>query len=304
MNRQKCTKCGLVSWADAATCKRCGEPLLEQSQASVSSVGPSRPSNVPDIVSCSLLLIGLIFVGLNRYLGPFGYPVSMLAFISGLGYAIVRIYRSKRYPPLDRKREATTALVVNALVVMVLGAAVPVYFLTPSSPETKPFEWRKYVSVNGGYNVQLPDDPQEVQQKTQTGAGPITLNLAIANMGKRGKYVSGYYGMSYRPVNVSDEEFLESVYQTTLTVSEAWGSVLTKKPLVFISPDGLTVQALESEIKSDERTTSIIRLYWVKERAIVYVNLATFERTDKNFESVEKFLDSFELIFPYMAIMN
>jgi hypothetical protein len=29
------------------------------------------------------------------------------------------------------------------------------------SPEVKPFESREYVSVSGGYKIQLPDDPQE-----------------------------------------------------------------------------------------------------------------------------------------------
>src|SRR5262245_18605381 len=118
MNSQKCTKCGLISWADATTCKRCGESLLEQSQTNMSS----KPSNVPDIISCILLGVAVSCVALNRYLGPFGYPVSILLFVIGLTYSIMRVYRSTQSPQGDRKREAMTGLVVNALLLMVLGA--------------------------------------------------------------------------------------------------------------------------------------------------------------------------------------
>ena len=268
--------------------------MLEQSETSADD--PARSSKAPDIVSCLLLGVGMCSLGFNRYLGPFGYPVAMLAFIIGLGYSIARVLRSKQFPPLDRKKEAMTALVSNALLVLVLGAAVPVYLLTPSSPETKPLKWREYVSANGGYKIRLPDDPKEEQETPHTGSGPITLNRVVANMGKRGEYVSGYYSTSFRPANLSDEEFLERVYQTTMGVTHVSGSVLTKESHAFISPEGLTVEALESRIKADERTDSILRLYWVKERGIVYVNLATFERTDKNLASAEQFLDSFALV--------
>src|SRR5215510_1295023 len=102
MNSQKCTKCGLVSWADATTCKRCGESLLEQTHTDLSAHEQSKSWNVPDVVSCSLLAVGASGVAFNSYLGPFGYPVSILAFLIGLGYSIARVYRSTQR--LDRKR--------------------------------------------------------------------------------------------------------------------------------------------------------------------------------------------------------
>jgi hypothetical protein len=106
MSGQKCTKCGLVSWADDTTCKRCGESLLEQSQTSMSPDERSKSWRVPDVVSCSLLGVGASLAAFNRYLGPFGYPISMLAFIIGLGYSIVHVHLSTRHPQLDRKRDA------------------------------------------------------------------------------------------------------------------------------------------------------------------------------------------------------
>src|ERR1051325_10644616 len=208
MNSQKCTKCGLISWADATTCKRCGESLLEQSQTNISS----KPSNVPDAISCILLGAAFCCLGLNSYLGPFGYPVSILALVIGLAYSVMRVYRSTRSPQSDRKRDAMTALVVNALLLVVLGAAVPVYFLSVSA-ESKSFEWREFVSANGRYTIQLPDEAQEVQQKIQTVTGPITLNSVTVNMGTRGKYQSGYYDLSDHVVPLSDDEFLDGLLE-------------------------------------------------------------------------------------------
>jgi hypothetical protein len=250
----------------------------------------SKSWNVPDVVSCCLLAVGASFVAFNRYLGPFGYPVSTLAFVIGLGYSIARVYRSTRHPQLDRKREAITSLVLNALLVILLGAAGPVYFLS-MRPEGKPFEWREHVSLNGRYKIQLPDEAQEVQ-KVKTG--PLTLNRVMVNMGQRGEYASGYYDLSDRTVTVSDEEFLNFVYQ--FAINQCKGTVLTKTPHVTASPDGLTIKALESEIQVDAQTASIFRLYWVRERSTAYTSLATFQRSTKNFESAEKFLDSFQLV--------
>ena len=266
--------------------------MLEQSQTDMSAPDGSNPWNVPDVVSCILLGVGASFVVFNRHLGPFGYPVAMLAFISGLGYSILRVHRSTRHPQLDRKRSAVTCLVVNGLLVMVLGAAVPIYFLG-ASPDSKPFKWREHVSVRGHYTIQLPDDAEEVERKVQTVTGPLTLRSVTTNMGRRGVYSSGYYDLSDRPVTASDDEFLDFVLQ--YTASQGKRKLLGKKPLFVSSPNGPEVKALEAELQLDVRNTSILRLYWVRERSIMYVNLAEFESATTNSIDAEKFLDSFQL---------
>jgi hypothetical protein len=290
MNSQKCTKCGLISWADATTCKRCGESLLEQSQTTHER---SKPSNVPDAISCILLGVAVFCVAFNQYLGPFGYPVSILVLVIGLTYSIMRVYRSTRSPQSDRKREAMTALVVNALLLMVLGAAVPVYFLS-RSPESKSFEWREFASINGRYTIQLPDEAQEVQQKIQTATGPVTLNSVTVNMGQRGKYESGYYDLADRMVTVSDDEFLDLLLESTVRQDKR--GLMNKRPLVINAPNGLTVRALEGDVQLDVQTTSISRVYWVKERSTVYVNSTLFQSATQNEVSAQKFLDSFQLV--------
>jgi hypothetical protein len=218
----------------------------------------------------------------------------MLAFIIGLGYSIVRVYRSTLHPQLDRKRDAIVALVVNALLVLVLGAAVPVYFLSERNPETKPFEWREYVFAGSGYKIQLPDNPQEGPQQVQTAKGFLRLNRVMVNMGKRGEYVSGYFDLSDRTATLSDDELLELLFSGA--IGPRGGTVLTKKPLVIDSTNGLTIKALESEVQLDASTTSKLRLYLVRQRSTVYMNLATFQRASNNVESAEQFLDSFELV--------
>ncbi len=267
--------------------------MLEQSQTGMGAPEGSKSWNGPDVITCVLLGVGTSFLVFNSHLGPLGYPVAMLAYISGLGYSILRVHRSTRHPELDRKRSAVTGLVVNALLVMVLGAAVPVYFLGASA-DSKPFKWREHVSVRGHYTIQLPDDAEEVQRQVQTATGPLTLRSVTVNMGRRGEYISGYYDLSDRPVNASDDEFLDFVLQ--YTASQGKRKLLGKKPIFVSSPNGLEVKALEAELQLDVRNTSILRLYWVRERSIMYVNLAEFERATTNSLDAEKFLDSFQLV--------
>lgn len=94
MNSQKCTKCGLISWADATTCKRCGESLLDQSHTNMSTHERPKSSTVPDAISCILLAVCILCLAFNHNLGPFGYPVSILALVIGLAYSIIRVYRT------------------------------------------------------------------------------------------------------------------------------------------------------------------------------------------------------------------
>lgn len=287
MNSQKCAKCGLVSWAVTETCKRCGQSFLED-------YIPEPPkSKVPDIVSCGLLGIGFLAVAFKDYMGPFGYPVALLSFVLGLGYGIVRVYRSTREPQLDSKRESLVALGVSAFLVLLFGAAIPIYFVGEANPETQPFKWRAYSSAGGNYKIQLPADPQEAKKETVTRAGPLTMKRVTATMGKRGDYLSEYFAIAYRPT-LSEEEFLDIVYQSAITETRG-GTVLNKKPLDVTAPAGLTVKALESEIRVDEKNSSILRMYWVKERELVYVNVVTFQPADKNLAAAERFLESFQL---------
>jgi len=233
---------------------------------------------------------GAAFVAFNRWLGPFGYPVSMLAFVAGLGYSIVRVYRSTQDPQLDRKRDAVTALVLNAVLVMVLGAAVPIYFLG-RNPESRSFEWRD-VSASGQYMIQLPDDPEKFQQLFQTGKGPaLTLIGMTANMGKRGEYVTGSFDMFGQRRTASDDWPLDFVCESI--AAKRKGMVMVNSPLRFGSPRGLSVMASECDLQLNRDIVSRARLYWVSERSLVYINMATFQNGTLNEVSAEKFLDSF-----------
>jgi hypothetical protein len=185
-----------------------------------------------------------------------------------------------------------TALVVNSLLLMVLGAAVPVYFLG-ARPDAKSFDWREHVSVKGRYSIQLPDAAQEVQTKVQTDAGPLTLNSVTVNMGQRGEYVSGFYDLSDHTVAASDDEFLDGILRYTMKQGQ---KVFNKRPLIFASPDGLSVKALEADLQRDMHTTQVLRLYWVRERSTIYVNVATFQTATTNEVSAQKFLESFKLV--------
>jgi hypothetical protein len=291
MNSQKCTKCGLVSWADTETCKRCGESLLEQSRIDASTDEPAKYGKLPDFISYSLLGVVLVSLGFKEYMGPFGYPLSMLALITGLGYSILRVYRSTRVPRLDRKRDAMSALAVNAVLLMVMGAAVPAYVLS-RNPDTKPFEWREYTSAVGHFKVQLPDDPQEIHKDVTTARGTLKLNGVIVKMGRRGEYFSGYYDLSNYPVKASDDDFIDFIIQYTASQTK---KQLYKKPLVFKAPDGLTVKAVEVELQRDLQTTSILRLYWASEQAMLYLTVVEYQPATTNDISAEKFLESFKL---------
>ena len=292
MTNQKCTKCGLVSWANTTTCKRCGGSLLEPTQTSIAPPDSSKSTKAADVISCTLLALGAGCVIFRDRLGPASYLVAMLAFLIGLSYSIVRVYRSTRRKARDRKRDAVIVLVINAVLVMLLGAAVPVYYLSMHAA-AKRFDWRQHASITGRYTIQFPEEPEEIRQPVQTPTGPLTLNRMTANMGQRGTYTSAFYDLWNAKVTVSDDELLDRVLQDRM--SEQTCVLLSKRPFVVNSANGVIIKALEAELQLDSKNTSLLRLYWVKERSMIYMNKATFRRSKENIESAEKFLNSFQL---------
>ena len=294
MDSKKCPKCGLVSWADSTICKRCGESLLDSDMRA-----PGKPKaflDVPGLVSAILFAVVICGLVLGRYLGMFGYPLMFLALLTGLGYSIWRVYRSTKR--LDSKRQAITVLVVNAMLAMALCAAAPVVLLRERAFGTP--VWREHVSVNGRYSLQLPGEPHEKHETLQTRNGPITVNRVTAYVGQNGEFMSSYFDLSDRPVTVSDDEFLDGVFKQAMSQDEK-SLVLSKRTLAVDSATGLSVKALEAEIQPDQQTYgkgafSILRVYWVRDRSTVYMNLATYWRTPENSATAAKFLESFQLL--------
>lgn len=234
MDSVKCTNCGLVSWADATSCKRCGESLIQQCPV------PSGSKYLKYLLSGILLAVVLC-----------GLLVGLYIFIL-------------------RERALGT-----------------------------PPKWREHISVNGGYSLQLPGDPHENQRPLSTPTGPITIHSVTAYVGQNGEYMTSYLTLPKRRLTVSDDEFLDLIFRQT--ISQENGVVLHKRPLVFDSANGLAVKALEAEIQLDVQThgkdaVSIVRLYWVKDRSTVYMNVATFIRSANHNATAAKFLDSFRLI--------
>ena len=241
MDSVKCTNCGLVSWADATSCKRCGEPLIQQGSV-------------------------------QTYIDPPGNKKSLK-----LPYLISGI--------------------LVAVVLCGLAVGLSIFFLRAHALST-PAKWREHVSVDGGYSLQLPGDPHENQRPISTPTGQLTIKSVTAYVGQNGEYMSSYLDLSSRKLTVSDDEFLELMFRQTTRQEN--GVVLNKKPLIFDSANGLAVKALEAEIQLDEKThgkgaVSIVRLYWVRDRKTVYMNVATFMRSPNHTAIAAKFLDSFRL---------
>lgn len=291
MDSVKCTNCGLVSWADSTSCKRCGESLLHQSTPI-----NAKSSNAATFISGALLALVLGGLALGLYIGAVGYSLMALALLTSLGYSIWRVYRSTQQ--LDSTGLALTALVLNTVLLLVLGVAVPVVLLREHALGTPP-KWREHVSVKGGYSLQLPGDPHENQRQFPSQTGPMTMYSVTAYLGQNGEYTSSYLELPQGRLTVSDDEFLEFMYRQT--ISQEKGVVLDKKPLAFDSANGLAVKALEAQILLDEQThgrsaIAIVRLYWVKERNTVYMNVATFVHSANHNATAAKFLDSFRLV--------
>jgi hypothetical protein len=239
-----------------------------------------------------LLAIGAGCIAFQDRVGTFSYSFAMLAFLLGLSYSIVRVYRSTRHPARDRKRDAVTVLIVNAVLVMVLGAAVPIYVLG-TLPAAQPFEWRQHASITGRYTIDFPGEPEEVRQPVQMPTGPLTLNRMTANMGHRGTYTSAFYDVWEWKVAVSDEDLLDRVLQDRM--SDRTCVLLSKRPFMINAANGVVIKGLEAELQLDAENTSLLRVYWAKERSMIYMNKVTFERSTANLVSAEKFLNSFQL---------
>lgn len=187
--------------------------------------------------------------------------------------------------------------VLLAVVLCGLVIGLSIFFLREHALST-PAKWREHVSVDGGYSLQLPGDPHENQRPITTPTGQITIKSVTAYVGQNGEYMSSYLDLSNRRLTVSEDDFLELIFRQTTRQEK--GVVLNKRPFVFDSGNGLAVKALEAEIQLDEQThgkgaVSIVRLYWVKDRKTVYMNVATFMRSKNHNAIAAKFLDSFRL---------
>ena len=190
-------------------------------------------------------------------------------------------------------------LVVNAVLLVVLGAAVPV-FIFSNGVTAKSVGWQEYMSPGGRYSIELPGDPKEKLQRVHTHSGPLNVNMVTVDLGKNGEYTTSYCDLSDFTQTVSDEELLDRILRGMLSKEKS--EVLIKTPISIDSVNGLpAAKGLEVETQLDEQTygkgnVSIARIYWVNERSIFYMNMATTQRSPENASRASKFLNSFRLV--------
>ena len=295
MNNTKCAKCGLVSWADAVECKRCGASLLYDLNER------STVSNRRDYVSVILMAPALGGIAFSRYLGPFGYPLAILALLAGLGYAMWRVRGFRQIPQIDTKKGILTALIGNAVLLLVLGVAVPVAFFSSGIMSiglpARPATWQDYMSPSGRYSIQLPGNPQE---KIRSGHSGIPVNTITADLGQNGIYTAAHCNYSGATQVLSDAELLDRMVRQMLEKERS--ELLNQTPISIDSVNGLPgATGIEVETRLDEQTfgkgnVAIARLYWVKEWSNFYMVMATTHGSRENASFATKFLDSFRLV--------
>ena len=314
MNSIKCPSCGLVLFANAELCKRCGASLASDDAAGPSSDRPERRAQAHvsayQLGSCDrvgsrqnessilsrlpffIIVIGVTLLIAGRYLGTLTYPLALVLFVLGIVSSLIALVRRRR----NRNSHArlwplVTGLAVNSLLLIAFGIAVPAVALSPLLLSGKSPSWREYVSTNGGFAVQMPDEPETSVDQLNTSAGVVPMHSIHANLKGSGSCTSMYFDYSEYQLTIPEDEFLENIIRRFLESSDT--VLVSKKPIVLDGYKGFEIETTPNSTFGGLITRSTARIFWVPDRKTVYVNHITGPKSGALYSRRSTFLDSF-----------
>jgi Ankyrin repeats (3 copies) len=315
MKSIKCPKCGLVLLANSPSCKRCDASLPNgnevistmnhqperraQIQMNAYQVGSVNRDDKQQNQSGTLSRVPFITIGLGilllvagRNLGTLAWLGALVLFLIGVVTSLITLVarkpsrnaQARLWPPF-------TALVANSLLIT-FAVVIPAVAVAPLVAANSP-QWREYVSTDGGFTIQMPDEPEVSVDQINSKAGPVPMHSIHADLKGAGTCTAMFFDYSEYQLTIPLDEFLDGAIERFVKYTDA--VLVTKKA---ISLDGY--KGVEIETKPNSfgwlPTGSTARIYWVPERKFVHVNHVTGPTSGALYSQRATFLDSFQFV--------
>src|SRR5689334_4425729 len=213
MQSIKCPQCGLVLMAGSPACKTCGAPLQDRRAAQPTSAyqvgsfdrqqGPSKPHSRLPFLS---LVLGWLLLALGNKYGLMIWPIALIAFLTGVVTSVMAIFARKRTQ--TRLWPAVTGLVINSVLVLNCALVLPIVAFSSLVNSAMGPHWREYVSTDGGYTIQLPEEPIVKFERVNTPAGPLPMHQVSAKLSDNGVCMSIFFDYTGYQLKMTPEEFL------------------------------------------------------------------------------------------------
>jgi hypothetical protein len=300
--------------AGSPLCKRCGASLpgsdaingrqerRAQTQVSAVQVGScNREATPPDKshnlsrLSLIVISIGLIFLAAVSYVGGLAYMLAVFLFLLGVVTSVMALIRRKRSHNPHALWLPVTGLMVNAALLITFGIAVPAVVFSSLAGGKSP-SWREYVSQDGGFTIQMPDEPEVSVDQISTSSGMVPMHSIHADLKGGASCTSIYLDYSAYQLTIPIEDFLENAIKRFVESSNA--VLVAKKTISLEGYNGFEIETTPNSTVGALVTSSTARLYWVPERKFVYVIHITGPSSGELYSQRSLFLESFHFLFP------
>jgi hypothetical protein len=194
--------------------------------------------------------------------------------------------QARLWPPV-------TALVANSVLLITFAVVVPAVALAPLVSGKSP-QWREYVSTNGGFTIQMPDEPEVSVDQINSKAGPVPMHSIHADLKGAGSCTSMYFDYSEYQLTIPLDDFLDGAIERFVKYSDA--VLVMKKAILLDGYQGVEIETKPNSTSGWLPTGSTARIYWVPERKFVYVNHVTGPTSGALYSQRSTFLDSFQFV--------
>jgi hypothetical protein len=236
------------------------------------------------------IVLGMLLLVAGWNLGMIAWPIALAVFLTGVVTSTMTVLRRKRSRDADsRLWPPVTALVLNSGLLITFAVVVPAVALAPLITGKSP-QWREYVATDGGFTVQMPDEPEVTVDQINSEAGLVPMHSIHANLKGGGSCTSMFADYSEYELTIPVDEFLDGIIKRYVKSSDA--ILVTKKE---ISLDGYHGFEIEMEPNSTFLLprSATARIFWVPDKKFVIINHVMGPTSSALYSQRSTFLDSF-----------
>src|SRR6185369_9610832 len=237
------------------------------------------------------LLLGWLLFALRKNLGVIPLLIAPVMFLTGMVTSVITIVMRirSRNPNARLWRPATTLVISSTLLLRCVAFLVA---LTLSSViGGKPPQWREYVSTDGGFTIQMPEEPEVKIEQINSQVGTVPMHSLYANLEGNGSCTSMFFDYSEYELTMPVKEFLD--HGVKMYLKEFDASLISKTDITLDGYEGVEIESTPNGTSTRRPIRSTARIYWAPDKKYVYVNHVVGLESGTLYTQKSKFLDSF-----------
>lgn len=284
----RCPACGMVNWATADGCKRCGEWFNVEGYARPEEVPPQAQQQQYD-QSYAQQPYGQEYHGQQQHAGqqqyyeqPYGQSYGQQSYAQPQWPGAAGAQRS-----VGPGRIVVRSVLVGILIMLAVGGLVATGGLT--SLLRRAPEWREFSSADGDYTVKLPSKPAIKTKRNPSPVGELEFKFAESALGGEEGCAVMYADYPFTVEDISDEDLKEV---SRAMASETQSSVLSMNQIRLDGHRGMEVE-MQPPARMLPNGRAYARFYLYGSR--LYVIVLTGRKDGQLVRERHEFFDSFSV---------